>query len=108
MVTYSGMETKMYECEYCGKKGMKSPMEKAHHVRYCEAAKKAKDKQKRKTAKVSKAKISLKGPKPKKNGRPKKKRTICSSQNIQYVPMIIALNFSDQTFDILGGQQVEL
>lgn len=85
-----------YQCEYCGKKDMKSPMEKALHVQHCKAAIQAKEGKK-------------KGRKPQKDKKVRTgKKFLRPSQNIQYVPMVLALNFTDQTFEIMGTQQIGL
>ena len=70
---------KTYKCKYCGKGGFKSPAEVAQHSRLCPTAIKERSKQK-----------------------PKRGRKIGVSPNLRYVPMMLVLNFANQTFEIVG------
>jgi len=74
------MEKKTFTCKYCGKEGFPNTFSLGNHYKTC--SKKPKEIRRRKTKKV------LLG-------------------NVVYIPMALALNFSNQTFEIVSMNDVQ-
>ena len=82
---------KTYKCKYCGKGGFKSAMAIAGHTMWC----------KKRPTNTIQERVKRKYTKRKTNS----KVTITGS-NIQFVPLALALDFSNQTFEIISQAEM--